>query len=157
MRVPGKLYVANLGSAGLTALCQNAAKEIATCSSSLRYKTDVQNFIGGLNIINHLRPITFTWKNSGIPDLGFGAEEVEKVEPLLTFRNAKGEIEGVKYAQITAVLVNAIKDQQTQITAQQRQIEALQATKAENGELKAQLAAVVARLDQIERKSAERK
>lgn len=53
-------------------------------------------------------------------DLGFGAEEVAAVEPLLTFRNEKGEIEGVKYAQISAVLVNAIKEQQVQIQSQQQ-------------------------------------
>jgi hypothetical protein len=81
----------------------------------LRYKTDVQTFTGGLNIINRLHPITFTWKAGGVRDVGFGAEEVAQVEPLLTFRNDKGEIEGVKYAQISAVLVNAIKEQQSQI------------------------------------------
>jgi hypothetical protein len=42
-------------------------------------------------------------------DIGLGAEEVERVEPLLTFRNEKGEIEGVKYDRITPVLVNAVQ------------------------------------------------
>jgi flagellar biosynthesis chaperone FliJ len=56
-------------------------------------------------------------------DVGFGAEEVEKVEPLLTTRNDKGEIEGVKYGQVTTVLVNAVKEQQQQIGQQQRAIE----------------------------------
>ena len=56
-------------------------------------------------------------------DVGFGAEEVEKVEPLLTTRNDKGEIEGVKYRQITTVLVNAVNQQQEIINAQQRRVE----------------------------------
>jgi hypothetical protein len=56
---------------------------------------------------------------------GNSAEDVERVEPLLTFRNDKGEIEGVKYNQLSAVLVNAIRDQQAQIERQQVQIDAL--------------------------------
>jgi cell division protein FtsB len=38
------------------------------------------------------------------------AEEVEQVEPLLVTRNEDGEIEGVKYSQLTAVLVKAIQE-----------------------------------------------
>jgi hypothetical protein len=93
---------------------------IASCSSSLRYKTDVRRFNGGLDVVNRLRPITFTWKQGGMHDIGFGAEDVARVEPLLTFRNNQGEIEGVKYSQLSAVFVNAIVEQQAQIRRQQK-------------------------------------
>jgi hypothetical protein len=46
---------------------------------------------------------------------------------LLATRNFDGQIEGVKYAQITTALVNAVKEQQEQIQRQQAQIEALKA------------------------------
>jgi len=59
-----------------------------------------------------------------MPDVGFGAEEVARVEPLLTTTNDKGEIEGVKYAQISTVLVNAVNEQQAEIERQQLQIDA---------------------------------
>jgi trimeric autotransporter adhesin len=130
--VPGLIRVNGLGLAGSTNLCRNASNQIATCSSSLRYKTKIQTFGGGLDIVRRLRPITFKWIDGGLNDLGFGAEEVNAVEPLLTTRNEKGEIEGVKYAQISTVLVNAVNEQQTeieelkeQIKLQQQQIEAL--------------------------------
>lgn len=55
-------------------------------------------------------------------DVGFAAEEVDKIEPLLTTRDDKGEIEGVKYGQLTTVLVNAVKEQQLTIERQQQQI-----------------------------------
>ena len=58
-------------------------------------------------------------------DIGLGAEDVARVEPLLTFKNANGEIEGVKYGQLNIVLINAIKQQQEQIDRQQAQIIAL--------------------------------
>lgn len=111
-----------LGSAGSTSLCRNSSNQIATCSSSLRYKTAVQPFIGGLEVVRRLRPITFKWKDDGKLDVGFAAEEVAKIDPLLTTRNDIGEIEGVKYGQLTAVLVNAVKAQQAQIAAEQRLI-----------------------------------
>src|SRR5262249_21473130 len=76
-------------------------------------------FNSGLSLINRLRPITFDWKTDGSHDLGFGAEDVAKVSELLVIRNDKGEVEGVKYDRISAVLVNAVKEQQAQITQQQ--------------------------------------
>ena len=121
--VPGLIRVAGLGLAGSTNLCRNASNLIATCSSSLRYKTTIRNFTGGLDIVRRLRPITFRWIDGGSRDVGFGAEEVARIEPLLTTRNDKGEIEGVKYAQISTVLVNAVREQQMQIEAQARRIE----------------------------------
>jgi hypothetical protein len=135
---------------GSTNVCFGFLNHLSYCSSSLRYKTDVQSFTGGLDILNRLRPITFTWKKSGKRDIGFGAEEVEKVEPLLTFRNPEGEVEGVKYSQISAVLVNAIKEQQTQITFLRKKIEDLESIKTENAQLKGQLAELMARLGRIE-------
>jgi trimeric autotransporter adhesin len=106
-----------LDGSGSLDVCRNDAFRLSTCSSSLRYKTRVQPFTRGLDVVRRLRPITFEWKDGVGSDVGFGAEDVEQVEPLLTTRNDKGEIEGVKYKQITTVLVNAIKEQQDQIAA----------------------------------------
>jgi hypothetical protein len=78
---------------------------------------------------------------------GFGAEDVQTVEPLLVTYNQQEQIEGVKYDRLTVVLVNAIKEQQLQLAAQQTQMAGL----------KAQLANVLARLEQIEREQADRK
>lgn len=122
--VEGTIEV-TLGAAGATDVCRNPAEQLSTCASSFRYKSDVQPFAGGLNVVRNLRPIIFRWNHSNLRDVGFGAEDVEKVEPLLITRNDAGEIEGVKYKQITTVLVNAVKEQQLQIEAQQKQITAL--------------------------------
>ncbi|HEX8250097.1 MAG TPA: tail fiber domain-containing protein [Pyrinomonadaceae bacterium] len=127
VRVPGRLVLIGLGAAGSTALCRNASNQVSTCSSSARYKTNIQNFTGGLGVVNRLRPVTFEWKEDGKSDIGFVAEEVNAVEPLLTVYNERGEIEGVKYAQVTTALVNAVKEQQTQIEKQQEQIRQQQA------------------------------
>jgi hypothetical protein len=54
------------------------------------------------------RPIAFTWKQGGMLDVGLGTEDLEQVEPPLTFRSDNGEIEGVKYNRLSAVFINAI-------------------------------------------------
>ena len=56
-------------------------------------------------------------------DLGLGAEDVAAVEENLVIRNEKGEVEGVKYDRLGVVLINAVKEQQTQLEAQQKLIE----------------------------------
>jgi hypothetical protein len=131
----------NYVSGGSAAVCANTSNNrIGVCSSSLRYKTGVQSFAGGLDIVRRLRPITFNWTDSGLPDLGFGAEEVERVEPLLTIRNPEGEIEGVKYGQLTTVLVNAIREQQAQVDELRRhngrQAEQIERLRGEIGDLR---------------------
>jgi hypothetical protein len=121
--------------------------KLGLCSSSLRYKDNPRNFMGGLDIVNRLRSISFTWKgDNGSPDIGLAAEEVAEVEPLLTFRNEKGEIEGVRYNQLSAVFINAFKDQQAQIEQQrvlnEQQQEELRVQQRENRELKVRLEAL---------------
>jgi hypothetical protein len=102
-------------SASAIHVCIDFLNRLSQCSSSLRFKENVTPFSSGLELIRQLRPIRFTWKNNGTPDLGLGAEDVAKVEPLLVTHNDKGEIQGVKYDQLNVVLINAIKQQQEQI------------------------------------------
>ncbi|MBK9165809.1 MAG: tail fiber domain-containing protein [Acidobacteria bacterium] len=123
----GRTIINQLGVSGATPLCRNASNELATCSSSARYKNNITAFSSGLDLIRRLRPVSFNWTDGGLADLGLVAEEVAAAEPLLTTTNAKGEVEGVKYDRVAVVLVNAVKEQQTQIEAQQKQIEQQQA------------------------------
>lgn len=122
----GVVTINNLGASGPpNSLCRNASNQLSTCSSSLRYKTNVQTYFGGLDIIRRLRPITFDWRDGGMHDIGFAAEDVNAIEPLLTNFNDKGQIEGVKYSQITTALVNAVNEQQSQLEQQTKQIDQL--------------------------------
>jgi hypothetical protein len=129
LSVSGRLKLDQIDSgvgAGTTQLCRNIANVIATCSSSsLRYKQDITPFNGGLDLIRRLHPISFTWKADSSRDLGLGAEDVAKVEPLLITHNDKGEIEGVRYDRLNVVLINAIKQQQQQIEMLRAENEAL--------------------------------
>jgi trimeric autotransporter adhesin len=121
--IDGTMRLRVLGSGGFLTLCHNFNKQISSCSSSLRYKTAIKPFSSGLNLVNRLRPITFNWKVGGMRDLGLGAEDVEKVEPLLVTYNEQGAVEGVKYDRVAVVLLNAVKEQQVQIERQQKQLQ----------------------------------
>ncbi|QYO65855.1 tail fiber domain-containing protein [Leptolyngbya sp. 7M] len=96
---------------------------LSVCGSSIRYKTNVNAFSSGLDLIDRLRPVTFNWKADSKADLGLVAEEVAAVEPLLVTHNGQGEVEGVKYDRIGVVLINALKEQQAQIERQGKLIE----------------------------------
>lgn len=107
-----------LATAGVTALCLNAARQIASCSSSIRYKQNINDYAPGLDLVRRLRPVSFNWKADNRLDLGLVAEEAAEVEPLLATYGEKGEVEGVKYDRVGVILVNAVKEQQSQIEAQ---------------------------------------
>jgi hypothetical protein len=121
---PGLLVYGGIQSNGLppvgngpSSLCWDFAvtHNIGVCSSSIRYKEHVADLGLGLDAVAALRPVTYDWKQSGIPDLGFIAEEVDRVTPLLVTRDREGVIQGVKYERITAVLVKAMQEQQRRI------------------------------------------
>jgi hypothetical protein len=120
-----RVRIFGLGAAGIDHLCRNFNNEVSSCSSSLRYKTNIAPYTSGLSLIDQLRPISFDWKAGGMRDVGFGAEDVARINPLFVSYNSKGEAEGVKYDRLSVLFVNAIREQQTQIEAQQKQIEGL--------------------------------
>jgi hypothetical protein len=132
----GTIYLGATYGTGSEPVCTSAygGGWLADCVSSARYKTEVRGYAAGLDLLNRLRPVSFRWKHDGRADLGLIAEEVAEVEPLLTSRNDKGEIRGVKYDRLSAIFVNAFKEQQAQIEQQAlrneeqaRQIKRLQA------------------------------
>lgn len=115
------LLAVTFGSGGNSAVCQTF-NVLSACSSSLRYKTAIQPLDSGLTLVRSLRPVSFKWKSDGSNDLGLIAEEVEAVEPRLVTHNQKGEVEGVKYDHLSAVLISALKEQQVMIETQQQEI-----------------------------------
>lgn len=109
-----------------THLCINAKNVLAARSSSARYKENIRPFGLGRGLVNRLQPMCYNWIESKEAVLGLIAEDVAEIEPLLVTHNNKGEIQGVKYDQLTVVLINAVKEQQAQIQKQQALIERLE-------------------------------
>lgn len=88
--------------------------------SSIRYKELVISLDTGLQDVMRLRPVSYQLKPEYNPanigrQIGFIAEEVEKIEPRLVALDQEGKPRSVEYAQMSALLVNAIQQQQSEI------------------------------------------
>ncbi len=124
VRVYGPLGLNTLDTATSLHLCFNTAtNNVANCTSSIRYKKNVEPMKSGMNLIRQFRPVTYNWKESNQPDLGLIAEEVAEIEPLLITRDNAGQVLGVKYDQLTLILINAMMEQQAHIEEQKKQLE----------------------------------
>jgi hypothetical protein len=109
-------------------------------TSDARFKENIQPMTGLLAKVGQLRPVTFTWKKDAFPakdnpgeQIGLIAQEVEKVYPELVHTDARG-YKAVAYDKLGVLLLGAVKD-----------------LKAENEALKAQNAAILKRLEALEK------
>jgi hypothetical protein len=89
---------------------------VARCSSLAEYKNNVTDLGLGLDTIMELRPVSYIWDEAqgGHHDLGFIAEEVEAVNPLLAeYDPITGELASVKYRHLTALLTEGVQELNT--------------------------------------------
>jgi hypothetical protein len=108
-------------------------------TSDGRFKQNIAPFANALDTILGLRGVSYDWNRDDWKDrefpvgkqIGFIAQEVEKILPELVQTDSKG-YKSVNYVSVVPVLVEAVK-------AQQKQIEALKSARAENAELRARL------------------
>jgi hypothetical protein len=100
-----------------------------TSSSDVRIKKNIRDTRYGLSTVMQLRPVDYTLISSDLKQVGFIAQEVNKLVPeVITGIEGdleKGEILGITYANLVAVLTKAIQEQQLQIEAQQKKIDYL--------------------------------
>lgn len=96
--------------------------------SSRRWKTNIHTLHGALAKVEQLRGVSYDQKDSGKHEIGVIAEEVGTVVPeLVTWENKGTDAQGVDYGRLTALLIEATKEQQALINQQQEQIRAQQA------------------------------
>jgi hypothetical protein len=161
LRVNGTLRVDALGIAGSTALCRNGSSQIASCSSSGRYKFDIDDLELGLATALRLHAVGYRWKGDGAADVGFVAEEIAAIDERLITRNDRGEVEGVKYDRLTAVLANAVQELAAQGSLAAEALARVErdnarlrdesaVTRAESAELRARLDRLEARLNRLD-------
>ena len=86
-------------------------------TSDIKLKENVVTLENSLDKIKAMRGVSFDWKDSGKSTIGLIAQEVEQVLPELVEHNEEDDVKTVSYANIVAVLIEAIKEQQEQIDA----------------------------------------
>ncbi len=100
----------------------DAAGNLTTNTSDIRFKENITNINGGLNKIKQLQGVNYQWKDrvAGGDNikLGFIAQAVEEVEPNLVFTNKNDGYKGIHIDGIIPLLVEAVKELSSGITTE---------------------------------------
>ena len=116
--------------------------------SDRRLKQNIVSLAGSLDKVQQLRGVSFEFNRPNYPagrHIGFIAQEVQEVIPEVVSQN--GEYLAMSYSNLTAVLVEAVKEQQIEIEAIQRENDVLE---AENDALELENQNLEKRLEAIE-------
>jgi hypothetical protein len=101
---------------------------VMTETSTIKIKKNVRDLVGALESVLALRGVMFDVKAGGPRDqIGLIAEEVYEVLPTLVTLDSAGEIVGVQYQRLTAVLIEAMKTQEQRFIEQEARLQALEA------------------------------
>ena len=126
---------------------------IGHLTSSRRHKEDINAMEDASETLYRLKPVTYRYKkeidSNQALDYGLIAEEVAHVDPNLTIRNLKGEIETVRYHAINMMLLNEFLKEHRAFVAEQEKVKNLEAGMA------GLLATVKAQAEQIQKVSAQ--
>lgn len=100
-------------------------------TSSRRHKEDIKAMEDASETLYRLKPVTYRYKkeidrNQAL-DYGLIAEDVAEVDPNLAIRNAKGEIETVRYNAINLMLLNEFLKEHKAFVEEQEKVKRLEA------------------------------
>jgi hypothetical protein len=116
--------------------------------SSRRWKTHIQPLHNALGMIEQLRGVSYDRKDSGKHEIGVIAEEVGAVVPeVVSYEENGKDARGVDYSRLTALLIEATKEQQLEI---QHQRAVLRAQAAAIRDLKSELRATRQALQKVQ-------
>lgn len=92
--------------------------------SSRRYKKDIATLPDALKTVEKLRGVSYTRRDNGKHEIGVIAEEVGAVVPEIVNWEENGkDARGVDYSRLTALLIEATKQQQTEIEKQSAELQ----------------------------------
>ena len=104
----GGIRAATTTNADAIAVLIDSAGQLGTVSSSRTKKDNIVDMGSYSDVIRHLRPVVFNYKEHS-PDkksVGLIAEEVETIAPHLVAYNKEREVESVKYHDLVPMLLN---------------------------------------------------
>ena len=82
--------------------------------SDIKLKENVEDLPYGLDDVAQMRPVEYDLKADGRHDIGFIAQEMKQVVPDVVNEMGDGTL-SIQYAKLVPVLVNAIKELQTEV------------------------------------------
>lgn len=93
-------------------------------SSDIRLKTNFVNLQDSLDKIRHINGVKFDWKSSGLPDVGFLAQEVQEVFPEVVMTGEDGFLK-VDYSRMIVLLLEAVKTMDKEMKTIDKEIRAI--------------------------------
>jgi hypothetical protein len=121
-----KVGIGTATPANVFTIAQGAGAAVAdgwNVYSSRRWKTNIHTLDGALGKVEQLRGVSYELKANGRREVGVIAEEVGAVVPEVVTWEADGKnAQSVDYSRLTALLIEATKEQQALIEQQQEQI-----------------------------------
>ena len=95
-------------------------------TSDLRLKENIKPLENSLNKICSLEGIEFNFKNNKNKMIGFIAQDVEKIVPeVITTANDENEYKSLAYGNVTALLVEAVKELREEVKTLRQEIKDL--------------------------------
>jgi len=127
--------------------------------SSIRFKDRVEPMDDALANLLKLSGVRFDWKPEYAKarpgrehDIGFVAEDVEKIFPEVVFRDEEGNVTGMDYSRLTAVAIEAIKQQHALVASKLAAFESeLSKRDAQNAAKQNEIDDLKARLERLEK------
>ena len=104
-----------IGTSNPTTLLEVAGT--ITETSMREAKTNISNIENILPAVLQMQGVKFDWKDEHLGSNNYGliAEDVDEILPNLVSHDDSGKARGIQYSKMTAVLLEAIKEQQVQI------------------------------------------
>lgn len=97
-----------------------------TTTSARRFKENIVPLSGALTLVGSLTGHRFDWINRDVKnDFGFIADDVAHVLPTAVHYDVSGQVKGVDYGRMTAVLVEATKDLHAEVRDLRAEVTAL--------------------------------
>ena len=111
---------------GNTSITSNSVSATTvTSTSDERLKTDIVEITDAVEKVKKLKGVHFSWKESGAADAGVIAQDVEQVCPHWVKENEEG-IKSVDYSKLSSLLIQVVKEQQSDIDELKAAVAALQ-------------------------------
>jgi len=124
VHLSNQIEAPNLTSSTGTALVLDASGWIRKSSSDMRLKENITPLQNVLDRVLQLNGVNFTWRADGshLTDVGFIAQDVQKIFPELVMEDKNDGMLSVKYMNMTAVLTEAIKELHKELEEARKEI-----------------------------------
>jgi trimeric autotransporter adhesin len=130
-------FIAGISGVAVTGsmVVVNSMGKLGVAASSARFKEAVKPMDKASEAILALKPVSFRYKEEidpdGTPQFGLIAEQVEKVNRELVARDEEGKAYTVRYDAVNAMLLNEFLKAHRKAEAEERRVESLETTVAE--------------------------